>query len=217
MPEPTLNEKQLEQQRSRIQAGEDVYGKEPVALTSDMNQSSLWARSSGSPYIIRNQKAQKVGDLLTVIIDEQATASTSAATETTRESTIGMSGNLGFGMNTARQKGTLSGASDFSNEFAGEGSTDRTGRLTATVQAVVEEVLPNGTLFVKGRKTVTINEEDQEFELTGFVRPDDIRISNTITSSLMADAQIRYIGKGVIGDKQRAGWGARVLDFVWPF
>lgn len=215
--EPTLNERQLQERRARIEAGEDVYAKEPSTPSSDLRQSSLWARSSGNPYIIKNQKAQNVGDLLTVIIDEQAQASASATTETTRESNLEASGNIGFGSGAVQQKGALSGASDFTNEFAGEGQTGRSGRLTATVQAVVEEVLPNGTLFVRGRKVVTINDEDQEFELTGFVRPDDIRINNTIGSSLMADAQIRYFGKGVIGDKQRVGWGARVLDFVWPF
>jgi len=133
------------------------------------------------------------------------------------EPTTDLGANFGAGSGSVQQFGAVSGGSNFKNDFKGEGQTDRSGRLTATVQAVVEDVLPNGVLFVRGRKVVTINSEDQHVELTGFVRPDDIRINNTVVSSLMADAQIRYVGKGVIGDKQRGGWGARLIDFVWPF
>ncbi|TVQ76245.1 MAG: flagellar basal body L-ring protein FlgH [Bradymonadales bacterium] len=215
--EPTLNERMLKEQRARIEAGEDVYGRKPIEPTDDLAQSSLWARSSGSPYIIRNQKAQDVGDLLTVVIDEQARGSASASTDTSRDSSIDFRASMGAGTGSAQQLGIVQGSGDTKTEFQGDGSTDRSGRLTGTVQAVVEEILPNGIFFVRGRKVVTINDEDQEFELTGFIRPDDIRINNTVTSSLMADAQIRYVGKGVIGDKQRVGWGTRIFDFIWPF
>jgi flagellar L-ring protein precursor FlgH len=215
--EATYNERMLADQRARIAAGEDVYGENLPALSSDPIQSSLWAKSVGSPYIVRNQKAQAVGDLLTIVIDETAEASTKANTETKRDSDVelGTSGTLGQGDPT--QIGSVGLTSEFSNNFKGEGTTDRSGRFQATVQAVVEDVLPNGTLFIRGRKLITINNEDQEVEISGFVRPDDIKIGNTVQSSMLADASIRYLGNGVIGDKQRVGWGSRLLDWVWPF
>lgn len=217
--EPSFNERMLEMQRAKIENGEDVYGDRMPDPSTDPVQSSLWAKSVGSPYIIRNQKASKVGDLITILVEESSSASTAAKTETERDSSM----ELGYGFLSSMNNPTLkdrikgSGTSDFKNEFTGEGTTDRSGSLKATVQAVVETVLPNGTLFVRGRKLITINNEDQIVELTGFVRPDDIRINNTVNSSLIADAKIRYLGEGVIGDKQYVGWGTRLMDWIWPF
>jgi len=215
--DPTFNEKMLKRQESRLKNGEDIYGEKEAPLSDDPVQSSLWAKSSGSPYIIRNQKAQKVGDLLTIVVDESATATTSANTNAKRDSSVDLSGTLSAGQGASTQLGTLSGTSGLKNDFKGQGKTDRSGRFQATVQAVVEDVLPNGTLFVRGQKVITINNEDQQVEISGFVRPDDIKISNTVVSSVMADAKIRYIGKGIVGDKQNGGWGSRILDWIWPF
>jgi len=213
----SFNEKMLKEQQAKIDAGEDVYGDGKQDLSSDPVQSSLWAKSVGSPYIIRNQKASKVGDLITIVILEKSTASTNAKTETKRDSGADIDFSLKYGTTATKQHGLLSGSGGMKNDFKGEGKTNRTGELSATVQAVVETVLQNGTLFVRGHKVITVNNEDQTVELSGFVRPDDIRINNTVTSELMADARIRYLGDGVIGDKQYVGWGTRLLDWVWPF
>lgn len=215
--EPTYNERMLQLQKEQLALGQDPSAEKNAESTSDPYYSSLWAKSAGNPYLVRNQKAQRVGDLLTIVIDETATASTSAKTDAKKESDLGLNGSFGFGRDKAVTKGSIVGASDYKSELKGEGKTDRSGRFQATVQAVVENVLDNGTLFVRGRKIITINNEDQEVEISGFVRPDDIRINNTVVSSVMADAEIRYLGKGVIGDKQRGGWGTRILDWIWPF
>ena len=214
---PTFNERMYQVQVEKAKDGQDPYAQVDKNPSADVQQSSLWSRSQGSPHLIRNQKAQHVGDLLTVIVDESATATTSAKTDTKREGTNDISGTLAFGKATATTVGTLGFESDNKNEFKGSGSTDRSGKLRVDIQAVVEGVLPNGTLFVRGEKVITINNEDQEVEISGFVRPDDIRINNTVLSSLMADAKIRYMGDGVISDKQRVGWGTRLLDAIWPF
>lgn len=214
---PTFNQKMLDEQRKKIAAGEDVYGEKPDEITSNTRHSSLWAKSVGSPYIIRNQKAAKVGDLLTILISESATASTKASTDATRESEVELDASVETGQGALSQRLGVGLDNEFTNDFKGEGTTDRSGTFEATVQAVVEDVLPNGTLFVRGRKVITINNEDQEVEITGFVRPDDIRINNTVVSNMIADAEISYYGQGIISDKQRGGWGSRLLDFVWPF
>jgi flagellar L-ring protein precursor FlgH len=216
-PEASFNEKLLASQEARLQAGEDVYGDRNPEPTSDPLHSSLWAKSVGSPYIIRNQKASKVGDLITIVIREDSKASSSANTETNRDSSIDAAFDLKMGTDALGQKGLLDGNAGLKNDFKGEGKTDRSGRIEATVQAVVETVLPNGTLFIRGRKVITVNNEDQVVELSGFVRPDDIRINNTVASDLLADAKIKYLGHGVVGDKQYVGWGARLMDWVWPF
>lgn len=215
--EPTFNERMLQVQETRMKNGENVHGEEKFELNPDPIQSSLWAKSVGSPYIIRNQKASKIGDLITVQINESSSASTQANTDASRETDVEVKGTLSAGQGSLNQSAALDLTSESTNDMKGAGSTDRSGKFQATVQAVVENVLPNGTLFVRGRKVITINQEDQEVELTGFVRPDDIRIDNTVTSNLLADAEIRYLGKGIISDKQMGGWGARLIDWVWPF
>ena len=215
--EPTFNQKMLKAQQEQIARGENPAAEQESALSADPVQSSLWAKSVGSPYIIRNQKAQKVGDLLTVLIDETATASTSAKTDAKKDSSNSVSGGLGYGKSDNKSHGTIEGSAGSKSEFKGEGKTNRSGQFQTTVQAVVENVLPNGTLFIRGRKTITINNEDQDVEISGFVRPDDIRINNIVMSTVMADAQIRYLGDGVVSDKQRVGWGTRLVDAIWPF
>jgi len=214
---PSYNHRMLKIQEAKIKAGEDPWVKPVQNPTADPKHASLWAKSVGSPYIIRNQKAQAVGDLLTILIEESPTASTKAKTDAKRDGKVDITGTISLGQATADQAGTLTGATQHKNEFKGEGITDRSATLSATVQAVVENVLPNGTLFIRGKKTITINNEDQDVVISGFVRPDDIRINNTVPSSLLADAEIRYVGNGVLSDKQRPGWGARILDWIWPF
>ncbi len=213
----SFNERMLAEQNKKIAAGEDVYGDRMADPSSDPVQSSLWAKSIGSPYIIRNQKASKVGDLITVEIYESSSASSNAKTETKRDSGAEASADFQAGGKVLHQGMLIDADAGYKSDFKGEGKTDRGGELKATVQAAVETVLPNGTLFIRGRKVITVNHEDQIVELTGFVRPDDIRINNTVNSSLLADARIRYLGQGVVGDKQYVGWGTRLMDWVWPF
>jgi flagellar L-ring protein precursor FlgH len=213
----TYNELQLKQQEERVKNGQSAVPEMSNEVSSDPAHSSLWAKAAGSPYIIRNQKAQKVGDLLTIVVNEESSATTKAKTDSKKQSTIAVNGTASAGQGASSQIGTLGLTGSHQNDFKGEGTTDRSGKFETTVQAVVENVLPNGTLFVRGHKAITINAEDQEVEISGFVRPDDIRINNTVVSTMIADAQIRYIGEGSVGDKQHAGWGARLLDAVWPW
>ncbi len=215
--EPTFNERLLQDQQKKIAAGEDPNRDTSANPSSDPNAASLWARSEGNPYLVRNQKAQKVGDLLTILISESSSATTQAKTNTKRDSKMNLTGTANWGQADPEDVASLGISTGNKNDFKGEGTTDRSGNFQATVQAVVENVLENGTLYVRGKKTITINNEDQDVEITGFVRPDDIRINNTVISTVMADAKIRYLGDGVISDKQRAGWAARLVDVIWPF
>ncbi len=81
----------------------------------------------------------------------------------------------------------------------------------------VVKVLENGNLLIEGRKQVTINDEDQYIVITGIIRPQDVSPDNTVDSKNIADARIIYTGAGVVTDKQRPGWGTRILDWIWPF
>jgi flagellar L-ring protein precursor FlgH len=103
------------------------------------------------------------------------------------------------------------------NKFDGTGSTGREETMTAAITARVLEVLPNGYLYIQGRRQIRVNNEVQHMVLSGIIRPVDISTDNTILSSFISDARIEYTGSGPVSDKQRPGWGTRIIDVIWPF
>jgi flagellar L-ring protein precursor FlgH len=180
---------------------------------------SLWQASSTG--LAEDLKARRRGDIVTVVISEQASASKQAATATARGTTMsaGMPNLLGLEKTGIKNWLDLTNLlnANFSSKFDGSGSTSRAETLQATISAKVLEVIPNGNLMIEGRRNVKVNNEDQIIVLTGTVRSRDVTADNTIPSSLIADARINYSGKGIISDRQKPGWLMNVLDSVWPF
>lgn len=182
---------------------------------------SLWTTQQGSMFY--DNKARSVGDIVTVAIYEQASASKEAKTTTGRSSSVsadisklfGLEENIG-NINKAIDPTSLLDAS-FANDFEGQGKTSRKEDLVATLTTQVVEVYPNGNLRISGAKTVTVNSEKQIVKLTGIVRSSDITAQNIVSSQNILDARIAYTGKGVISDKQQQGWLMRIIDNVWPF
>ena len=173
-----------------------------------------------------DDKATKVGDIITVTIDENATSTQSATTNTSKDTSIdlqspnvlGLPSNLGVNnfLNLGTQFDPRVNAT-VANSMQGTGTVTRNGTLSATVSALITDIVPGGNLRIEGRRSVTINNEEQIMVLRGIVRPQDINFDNTIPSTLIADASISYTGEGVVADEQRKGWLAKVLSKVWPF
>ena len=192
-----------------------------MAVETPQTSGSLWTENKGS--LFSDLKARQLGDILTVAIFEQASASREATTQTGRSSSndAGISKFFGFETDLAKLNGGIDPSSliatTYENDFEGTGSTSRKENLVATLSTRVVEVFPNGNLRIEGGKTVTVNREEQIIVLTGIVRPNDISSSNVIHSKYVLDAKIAYTGKGVISDKQGPGWMTRILDNVWPF
>jgi flagellar L-ring protein FlgH len=180
---------------------------------------SLWQASSSG--LAEDLKARRRGDIITVIISENASASKQASTGTERNSTVsaGIPKLLGMEKLPIKTWMDLNQLLSVSNDskFAGSGSTSRQETLQATISAKVLDVLPNGNLLIEGRRNVKVNNEDQIIVLTGTVRSRDVSPENTISSALVADAKINYSGKGVISDRQSPGWLMNILDKFWPF
>jgi flagellar L-ring protein precursor FlgH len=181
---------------------------------------SLWTTSRGG--IFADMKGTTVGDIITVVISENASASKEAKTQTGRNSTMSAGITNLFGLET--EIGDFIGGNPSSivnasagSEFDGSGKTERKEALTATLTTQVVEILPNGNLRIEGNKTVTVNREMQIVELSGIVRPSDVSARNLVDSQNVLNARISYVGKGVISDKQQQGWLVQVLDQVWPF
>jgi flagellar L-ring protein precursor FlgH len=183
-------------------------------------EGSLWTDSGMN--LFGDNRAVKVGDLVTVRISENPKAKLHAKTDTNRESTITGSANfLGY-MEALKQKNknfnpTSLINTSFKPEFVGEGTNDRDGNMTAYVTARVIRVLPNGNLYIKGRREIKVDMETQYIVLSGIVRPEDIDLNNEIQSTYISDAKIEYSGRGVIAERQRPGWMMRLLDTAWPF
>jgi flagellar L-ring protein precursor FlgH len=180
---------------------------------------SLWQASSSG--LAEDLKARRRGDIVTVVISEQASASKQASTGTGRTSSLSAGMPNLLGLEKTPVKGWMDLANllnaSFSSKFDGSGSTSRAETLSATISTKVVDVLPNGNLMIEGRRNVKVNNEDQIIVLTGTVRSRDVNSENTISSSLIADARINYSGKGIISDRQKPGWLHNVIDAVWPF
>ena len=179
------------------------------------SEGSLWS-SARAPNMCADVKARNVGDIVTINVVESATASNNAATKTARTSGLEAS----WGGVLANLTGDWVGSSqkvDFTNNFDGKGDTTRSSQLSAYISAQVIQVLPNGYLAIQGNRQVRVNNETQIINVQGVIRTEDINANNIILSTYISDARIELIGQGAVSDKQRPGWMARILDWVWPF
>ncbi|MCP5071082.1 MAG: flagellar basal body L-ring protein FlgH, partial [bacterium] len=102
-------------------------------------------------------------------------------------------------------------------EYTGEGKLERSANFTTKIACVVTDVTPSGLLHIEGERHLTINGETQVIALSGFVRPEDVRIDNTLPSELVASADIRYGGVGVVSEEQRMPWLTRLMRLALPF
>ncbi|HKK01743.1 MAG TPA: flagellar basal body L-ring protein FlgH [Desulfuromonadales bacterium] len=193
----------------------------PPAPAGPASPGSLWPADNTSMF--SDPTAHRLGDILTVLISETASASKEASTATSRKSgdSAGISNFFGLEHNLTHLNHSLDPSNlvgtDYQTDFKGSGSTSRKENLVATLTTQVVAVLPNGNLRIEGTKTVTVNNEEQIIRLTGVVRPQDITSGNYIDSQNILDARIAYTGKGVVSGRQSPGWLTNILDSFWPF
>ena len=199
----------------KYQAGE--YEASPKAASAG----STWQDASRS--LVADFRAGRVGDLVTIRVDESPQAQGDANTQTTRDSSsqMGASKLLGFAASIQKSHPDLDMGALLDvmskSEFAGKGETTRGSRVQASMSARVRKLLPNGDLFIEGTKVLMVNDEELHIYVSGVVRPEDIEQDNSVGSSLIADAQIEFTGRGVLTDNQRQGWFSRLLSTINPF
>ncbi|WP_217475487.1 flagellar basal body L-ring protein FlgH [Stutzerimonas stutzeri] len=162
-------------------------------------------RSGYSGSLISDRRAVRVGDILTVVLDESTQSSKSAGTSFGKESSVGI------GVPTILGKAypnveTNAGAE---REFSGSAKSSQQNTLRGSIAVSVHRVLPNGTLQIKGEKALRLNQGDEFIRLTGLVRIDDINRYNQVSSQSVANAKISYAGRGVLNDSNSAGWLTR--------
>jgi flagellar L-ring protein precursor FlgH len=191
----------------------------PKPETVSYNANSLWR--NGSRAFFKDQRAARIGDLLTVMVN--ITDKANIANETQRSRTnaenSGITDFIGSQTITQVHK-ILPGrilTADSTASSDGKGSVTRQEALQTNVAAVVTQVLPNGNLVVEGKQEIRVNFEIRELIVAGIVRPEDIQSDNTIDSSKIAEARIAYGGRGQITDVQQPRYGQQVMDVLLPF
>lgn len=177
-----------------------------AALSTNAGADNLYKESSFHS-LVSDHKARKVGDSLTVLIYENSTATTSADTSTGKSDAIG----AGFSSSSTSDKSLKF---NLSNDFKGEGKSQRSGKLLAQITVTVQALEANGELLVKGEQLLEVNNEKQQIFLEGRVRPRDISDSNTVLSSRLANARISYVGDGILAEKQHPGLIGRFMTWL---
>lgn len=193
--------------------------------TAAASRASLW--SDASPFLFHDRRAMRVGDVLTVVINESSNAKKEADTENKRSSDLAFTvpSLPGYGKILAtpssgrgrrfNQDDTLRATSR--NDLTSESEIERTDTMNATIGARVVEIFPNGNLLIEGRRELTTHKETLIVTVSGIVRPEDIDTNNTVQSKNLADARIVYTGDGILAEAQQPGWLGRAVNILWPF
>lgn len=196
----------------------------PQIVPASYQPNSLFSNEARG--FFKDQRAHKIGDILTVLvtIDDSAQISNTTARKRSSANEAGVGGVLGSifggvgggvpGLDVSAD-GSISAESGLAD--SGSGSVNRKETLETLVAAVVTQVLPNGNLVIEGRQEVRVNFEVRDLIVAGIVRPEDIQADNTIPSSKIAEARIAYGGRGQITDMQQPRYGQQIADAILPF
>ena len=192
-----------------------------TGLSTELRCDSLWTEGEATS-LVADVKAAAVGDILTIIVQENDTSSKEKSTKTQKKA--GTDASIETFLYSPDASGLLTHNGkmpalkySMGTDFSGGGQIKNSDRITARITVSVIDVLPNGQLMIEGRKRTSFSGEMQEAILRGIVRVEDITSSNTVFSYHVADASIEFISKGVISDSQRKGWFTRFWDKVNPF
>jgi len=182
-------------------------GPAPLPGNGSIFQGSYVALTSGG-------RAGQVGDIVTIQLVERTAATKSNAAGTQRDGNISL---------TPPTTGPLSlfNPSDIAmgggQQFKGKGDASQSNALSGEVSVTIAAVYPNGTMLVRGEKLLTLNRGDERVQISGIIRAIDISPDNRVLSTRVADANIRYVGKGEIARASKQGWLQRFFSIISPF
>lgn len=174
--------------------GQQVYNKRAGNLYSDV-------------------KAQKIGDVITVLIQESTQSLNQSQTNTSKENALKSQSNAGTGLMKFFPDMSLGHTQ--SNEYAGTGKVESKGQFTSTMSVIIKDIREDGNYLVMGSKVIDTNGEKTVTQVTGVVRPDDISSDNTLYSSQIADIQIFHSGSGVVEKGHRPGFFTRLINWIF--
>ncbi len=204
--EPSISRGDLDRKRGAVPTNA------PTA-SAGTNSASLFRAGAGA--LFHDQRAGRIGDILTVRINIEDEADFGNSTSRSRDGSesFGIAALLGLAI-PGGDEGVDASSSSASG---GRGRTSRSETIKMTMAAIVTDVLPNGNLMIKGRQEMRVNFELRELIVTGIVRPEDISRDNSIAHSQIAEARISYGGRGQLTDVQQARWGQQIYEALFPF
>lgn len=169
--------------------------------------------------LFEDPKPYRIGDILTIILQESTSASKKAETSTKKEDSISMANPTIFGAApTYNGKNIFEMSIEPKREFTGEADSTQSNSLSGEITVTVVDILPNDNLVVQGEKWFTLNQGKEYIRIAGVVRPLDVKPDNTLLSSKLADAQISYSGEGFLADANNQGWFGQFMNGKWwPF
>ena len=201
----------------------------PVAVPQqEQNDGAIFDVSSNIS-LFEDYRARRVGDILTIRLEEQTDAEKETETTISKSTSNGITNPTIFGTTPQfdlPSKLPLANTNDnnlaFSlgstHDFSGAGDSDQSNKLTGDISVSVVEVLPNGNMLVRGEKVITINQGNEYIRISGMISPRDLDSNNAISSKRVADAQISYVGDGPTQDANVVGWLSRFfLSSLMPF
>ncbi|WP_284620676.1 flagellar basal body L-ring protein FlgH [Aquabacterium humicola] len=166
---------------------------------------SLYNPASFRP-LVADRRAAAAGDIVTVLVYESSSATTTADTNLNRNNTLGIQAQA-----NARQHGLNLGVN---NDFDGGGRVQRAGRVLAQLSVAVTQVDANGDLWIRGEQEIELNSDRQHIRIEGRVRPADIANGNSVQSNRIADLKLSYVGNGDLAERQRPGFWSRVMTWL---
>lgn len=195
----------------------------PAPQAVEDNPNSLWR--SGAKAFFKDHRAKEVGDILTVTLalDDSATLSNSTERDRVDSEDVELADLLGFEDHLdAILPESIDAPGQIANfgnthSTSGEGDIDRSEEINLQLAAVITQILPNGNLVLLGRQEVKVNQELRELMVTGVVRISDIDTDNTIDHTKIAEMRVAYGGRGTLSDLQQPRWGMQMWDILFPF
>ncbi|MEY3611816.1 MAG: Flagellar L-ring protein precursor [Pseudomonadota bacterium] len=199
----------------------------PVAVEKPRMATGAIYNGRHSDNFFGRSRNYRVGDLITVVLDESTRAIRKQTGTVTREASndvipqglVNKALRIPSKVFGSRGDGALDGLNLNSSKIAssGVGSADQNASLTGAVSVAVVEVLANGNLMVRGEKQLALTEGAEVIQVSGIIRPDDVSPNNMVQSRRLANAQIAYRGTGDMAAVAKTGWGTKALLKIWPF
>lgn len=188
----------------------------PDPSQARLDQVSFFAVRPPEPKVIRKH------DLITLIIREESESRHEGTTELSKDYAVQARVDEWIRLNLANLQMTGDGIGDSppairfnaEREFSGEGTAERSDSLTARIQAEVVDVKPNGTLVLAARKTITTDDDQVRFILSGICRVEDVTADNTVLSTQIFDLELQKTSRGGVTQSTKRGWIPKLLDFA---
>ena len=170
---------------------------------------SLWSDDGMSYNIFADRKARNVGDILTIVISESTTTTTSKSSSNSKKGSTSLT--AGVGIFDFLKAASASG----SDSFSASGSKSDTNKVAGNVTVTVTQGLPNGNMVAEGAQSIWQNRAEHKITFRGVCRQDDVTANNTIPSTKIADATVRFDGKGPLNAKQRQGILTQIFNILF--